>query len=192
MIVANAIGILAHFPQYKEAPRIRQVQEEVINKEIPWGYFDGAAQGNPTLCGGGAALYFSDQNYITYKEGLGEGTNNFAELRALRLLITKAMEWCCRSLQIFKDSMIIINWENGIQRCHIIKLLPFPEEIFLFEQHFDSLTITHVYRERNRLADSLSKEGVQLQAGHIFSERILRDPEGFYHRPYHEEQIVEE
>ena len=137
------------------------------------------------------ALFFSDENYITYKEGLGEGTNNFAELRDLRLLMIKAMEWGCRSLQIFGDSMIIINWENGIQRCHIIRLLPFLEDIFLFKQHFDSLSITHVYRERNKMDETLSKEGAQLQTGKIILERMLRDPVGFYHRPYHEDHAVE-
>ena len=85
VLEAKAIGIIVHFPQLKAIPSICLIRQEQINKEISWGYLDGAAQGNPTLCGGGVSLFFSDQNYITYKEGLGEGTNNFAELRALRL-----------------------------------------------------------------------------------------------------------
>lgn len=86
MLEAKAIGIIVHFPQLKAIPSIFLIRQEQINKEIPWGYLDGGAQGNPTLCGGGGvALFFSDQNYINYKEGLGEGTSNFAELRALRL-----------------------------------------------------------------------------------------------------------
>ena len=86
------------------------------------------------------------------------------------------MEWGCRTLKIFGDSMIIIKWDNGIQRCHIIRLLPILEEIFLFKHHFDSLSITHVYRERNRLDDKLSKDGAQLQEGQIIIERNIRDP----------------
>ena len=74
----------------------------------------------------------------------------------------KAMEWGCRPLQIFGDSMIIINLENGIQRCHIIRLLPFLENIFSFKQHLHSLSITHVYRDRNRMDETLSKEEAPL------------------------------
>lgn len=105
------------------------------------------------------AIFFNDQNFITFKEAMGEGTNNFAKFIVLSSLLSKAIERGCRSLQIFGDSMMVINWENGTQRCHIMRLLPFMEEIFLFKQHFDFLSITHVYRERNWLVDALSKEG---------------------------------
>lgn len=83
--------------------------QESINLEIPLGYFDGDVGENPSLCGGGVVLFFNIQNYITFKEGLGLGTNNFIELCALRLLITKVLEWAVRNLQIFGDSKIIIN-----------------------------------------------------------------------------------
>ena len=58
-------------------------------------------------------MFFNLHNYITFKEGLGLGSNNFAELSALRLLMTKALEWDVRNLQIFGDSKIIINLANG-------------------------------------------------------------------------------
>lgn len=52
----------------------------------------GATRGEPICCGGGAVLHFNLHNYVTFKEGFGEGTNNFAELSALRLLLTKALD----------------------------------------------------------------------------------------------------
>lgn len=76
--------------------------------------------------------------------------------------MTKDMEWGVHMLQIFGDSKIIINWENGFQRCHIIRLMPLLEEVMLLKQHFDYISFTHVYRERNIIVDKLSKEGVQL------------------------------
>lgn len=92
-------------------------------------------------------------------EGLGAGTNSYAELCALRLLLLKPIVEGCSALQIFGDSMIVINWATGILRCRNIRLLPILEEILLLKQHFDFISITHVYRERNRLANKLSKEG---------------------------------
>lgn len=94
---------------------MRPIEEELINQVMPWGFFDGAAGGVPDRCGGGAVLYFDMQNYLFFKAGFGEGSNNFVELRALRFLLSKALEWGVWSTQIFGDSMIIIIWENGIR-----------------------------------------------------------------------------
>ena len=86
-----------------------------------------------------------------------------------------------RNLQIFGDSKIVINWANGYQRCHIIRLIPLLEEILVLKQHFDFISITCVYRERNNLANKLSKEGTQLQEG--------KDSRDFYHRPFHKDVV---
>lgn len=99
------------------------------------------------------------QNYVTFKEGFDEGTNNFAKLSALRLLLTKALEWGVNQLQIFRDSKIIINWANGFQHCHIVRLMPLLEEVLNLKQHFDFISLTHVYKEINSLADRLPRRG---------------------------------
>ena len=148
---------------------------------MPWGLFDGAAGGDPIRCVGGAALYFNAQNYLLFKARFGEGSNNFVELNALRLLLTKALEWGVQSIQIFGDFEIIINWENGIKRCHILRLMPLLDEVLLLKLHFDYISFTHVYRERSSLVDRLSKEGAQLQEGEDSTECFLRDPGGYYH-----------
>lgn len=118
MVAANAIGILAHFPQQKDCLPICPIHPKVINKYLPWDYSDGSAQGTPTICDCGVVLYLKEQNWISFKEGLGEGTNKYAELRALSLLLSKETNFCCSSLQVFGDSTTIINWENGIRQCH--------------------------------------------------------------------------
>jgi hypothetical protein len=60
------------------------------------------------------------------------------------------------------------------------------EDIVVLKKHFDSLSITHVFRERNRLADKLSKEGMQIQERKGITKSFLRDPGGLYHKPFHE------
>jgi ribonuclease HI len=118
----------------------------------------GAASADQLLCGGGGCLYFSNSHHYTLKAGLGAGTNNYSELMALKLLLLFVVEQGCQSLQVFGDSLIIINWENGVHRCHISRLVPILEDVIRIKSLFDSISFTHIYRERNQLADELSKE----------------------------------
>ena len=50
--------------------------------------------------------------------GLGIGTNNFAELLALNLLLQIAGEKGIHNLQIFGDSKNVINWTLKQQSSH--------------------------------------------------------------------------
>ena len=68
------------------------ITSEQIDKAVPWGYFDGSAAGSPHICGARGILYISDEHFFTFSVGLGLGTNNFAELFALKLLIILALK----------------------------------------------------------------------------------------------------
>jgi ribonuclease HI len=120
---------------------------------------------------------------------LGAGTNNYSKLIALKLLLLFAIEKGCRALQVFGDSLVIINWANGIHRCKISHLLPLHEDVLRIKSLFDNISFSHIYRERNQLADRLSKEAMQLAYGlwHV-SEHTLDGAQGYYHRPFHENQ----
>ena len=65
----------------------------------------------------GGMLYISDEHYFSFKASLGIGTNNYAELCALKLLFTLARENHISKIQIFGDSQLVINWANGKFRC---------------------------------------------------------------------------
>ena len=47
--------------------------------------------------------------------GLGNRTNNFVELLAMKLLLHLAKEKGINTLQIFGDSMLAINWARKSQ-----------------------------------------------------------------------------
>jgi ribonuclease HI len=112
----------------------RDVREETPDLSIPWAYFDGASPSDQRNCGGGGCLYLSQSHYFFLKEGLGAGTNNYSELLALKLLLLFAIEKGCRALQVFGDSLVIINWANGIHRCQISRLLPLLEDVLLYQK----------------------------------------------------------
>lgn len=86
-----------------------------MDKSKPWGYFDGSIEGDPPICGCGDILFYIDSHYIKLKGGQGEGSKNFTELMVLKHLFLVVVENGCRAIQIFGDSMTIINWTLGIQ-----------------------------------------------------------------------------
>ena len=100
----------------------------------------------------------------------------------LKILLLAAIEKNCRSLFVFGDSMLAINWTNGTQRCHKTKLTPIVAEIIQLTSLFDSINIAHVYRDWNQIANRLSKEAVLLQPrqAHIACFCDV-DGGGFYH-----------
>ena len=97
--------------------------------------------------------------------GLGIGSNNYAELMDLNLLLCFAIEKNCKRIQIFGDSLVILNWINKNQRCRNLSLSTLFEESIRLLSNFDSITCKHVYRERNEEVDKLSKAGLNLEMG---------------------------
>ena len=90
--MAQIAAIIQHFRAPEQIPKIRPVREELIDKDIPWGYFDGASQAHQLNCGGGGVLYKSEDHFFHFSAGLGRGSNNYAELMALRLLLLFALK----------------------------------------------------------------------------------------------------
>jgi ribonuclease HI len=58
----------------------------------PWGFFDGASQGHPPMCGVGVVLFFNQSHYIHIRYAPGRGTNNRVEFIALWTLLNVAKE----------------------------------------------------------------------------------------------------
>jgi ribonuclease HI len=73
--------------------------------------------------------------------GLGKGTNNYVELMALLLLLKFSIEQGLHSIQLFGDSMNVINGLQKIQSCHNIILQPILEEISTILDSFDTFVI---------------------------------------------------
>ena len=136
---------------------------------------------------GGGGLYKIESLSFFFSASLGSGTNNFVELMSLILLILFVLEQGCLSLQVFGDSMLVIDWANEVRQCHVMRLLPILEEVLLLKHHFNTISFTHVFRERNRVADRLSKEATQLDYGTWRIQIFARTGAySYYHRPFHE------
>ena len=108
---SNACAFLSTFPHHIRATRQKEVLVVELDKSKPWGFFDGAAHNN--VCGGGALLYLSETHLFELSTGLGEGSNNFAEIMSLKLLLVFAAEKGVKTLHFMGDSLNVINWING-------------------------------------------------------------------------------
>ena len=80
----------------------------------------------------------------------------------LKLLLCFAIERNCKKLEVFGDSMVVINWINKTQRCRNSSLDTLYEEVNRILTNFESISFKHVYREWNMEADKLSKAGLNL------------------------------
>lgn len=123
-------------------------------------YTDGGARNNPGPAGIGIVIKNENGETIkTYKEYIGEKTNNQAEyealLRALELVKGEA-----EKLEIFLDSQLVVNQAKSIYRAKNgdIKNLLF--KLRILEQNFKEVQYNLIPREQNREADKLVNRAI--------------------------------
>lgn len=146
LIAANFVAIANHVVVIQKLPQARFLVQEAIDKSFPWGYFDGATQGEPIVCGAWALLYLDEGHFFRLRWGLGEGTNNKVELLDLYMLLIFAYENGVQRIQIFGDLMFIINWIKQTQWCHNIYLNPILEEAAQLKTTFNQISFTHIFQ----------------------------------------------
>eukprot|EP00253_Pinus_taeda_P015506 PITA_15506 len=84
-IAIQSSAIFLSIPEPEESRKKSQIREEHIRPNIPWAYFDGASQDN--TAGAGLVIHINESHTISASVGIGPGTNNFAELTALKFLL---------------------------------------------------------------------------------------------------------
>jgi ribonuclease HI len=84
---------------------------------------------------------------------------------ALKLVLTLAQEQGISQIQIYGDSLLVIQWMKGEFNLCNFTLQPLFHDILLLKSTFSHISFTHVYRDRNNEANMLSKDGVALENG---------------------------
>ena len=82
----------------------------------------------------------------------------------------------------------MINWFNAQAHCYTHTLIALLREVHVLKLLFDFISVHHIYKARNKVADKLSKEASELIWGtwHITEfngSQIFR----FFHRPFIED-----
>nr|XP_010315780.1 uncharacterized protein LOC104644285 [Solanum lycopersicum] len=118
---------------------------------------DGSAINNPGKMGvGGILRDKSDRLVMALTTPLGEGTNNKAELEAVILGLTWALELGYKNIILELVSQLVVHWilKEAAPQWSIITQLGRLQNLISQTQNFKCL---HVFREANWVADALSK-----------------------------------
>ncbi len=119
-------------------------------------YTDGVSRGNPGPSASGFVLIDMKDNIISeHGVYLGITTNNQAEYQALKLSLDAAQALGARELNVYMDSLLIVNQMLGKFKVKNMDLLPIYEAIKEQIKGFKRVSFTHVPRELNKLADAM-------------------------------------
>lgn len=124
-------------------------------------YTDGGARGNPGPAGIGVAIYDEKKKLLaTYKNYIGEATNNQAEYQAVILALEKALEMEAKQIDFKLDSELAVKQLRGEYKVKNEQLASLVRDVFQLSNKFESINYSHVPREQNKLADKLVNEAI--------------------------------
>lgn len=130
-------------------------------------YADGGSRGNPGPSASGYVV-LDDNNKILVDKGLylGVTTNNQAEYTALKLAMEESLKLGARELDVYMDSLLVINQMKGVFKVRNRDLWPIHDAIKKMTQQFKKVTFQHVPRELNKLADAAVNRALDDELNH--------------------------
>jgi ribonuclease HI len=129
-------------------------------------FFDDASKGNPGTAGAGGIIYSHDGSHVdSFSWGLGQSTNNQAEILGLLKGCQIAQEYENKALQVFGDSEILIKIVNSKEHFANPALNKTLQRLWGSLQSFASFDIYHILRNSNKEADKKANEGCNLPQG---------------------------
>lgn len=153
---ARRVDQLLAVPETKPVKTVKQIKM----------YADGGSRGNPGPSAAGYALMDMDDTII-FKSGvyLGITTNNQAEYQALKYGLEEAKKLGAREVDVYMDSLLVVNQMKGIFKVKNRDLWPIHEAIKALAATFKNVRYTHVPRELNKLADAEVNETLDAELG---------------------------
>ena len=129
-------------------------------------FFDGASKGNPGKAEAGGVIYSSNgTRKDSFSWGLGQRTNNQAEILVLLKACQIARENGIKEIQIFGDSEILIktlNTNDQFKNSIINKVLQRLRRVL---QDFSSPCFFHILCGSNKEVDAKANMGCQMPSG---------------------------
>lgn len=116
-------------------------------------YFDGASRGNPGLAASACVLVSDTIGTKTNAKYIGHKTNNYAEYRALIMGLHLALNTSHSELQVFGDSLLVINQVTGKWRVRHPSMLELWTETMTLVKQFNHISLTFIPRKKNKVAD---------------------------------------
>ena len=122
-------------------------------------FTDGGSRGNPGPSASGYVV-LDMKDHLMYEGGvyLGITTNNQAEYRALKIGLEEAKRRGAKIVNVFMDSMLVVNQMKGLYKIKNADIIPVQKDISELARSFERVTYTYIPRELNKLADSMVNE----------------------------------
>ncbi len=150
-----ALKDIKEFPDTEEVKAESVKSPEQYKKRVKL-YADGGSRGNPGPSAGGFVLFdVNDAVLMESSKFLGITTNNQAEYHALKGGIEAAAKLNLQEVDVYMDSMLVVNQMKGLYKIRNRDLWPIYEAIKTLLPRFKKVTFTHVPRALNKHADSL-------------------------------------
>jgi ribonuclease HI len=151
---------------FRRIPGIRSLSKIKV-------FTDGASRGNPGHSGIGVTVYDENDFIIeTYKEYLGEGTNNQAEYKALikSLEVVKKLiadgETEFDEIEFYSDSELMVNQVNFDYRIKEPDLALLNNKFHVMIKKLDKpFSIFYIERAKNKNSDRLANIAIDTKLG---------------------------
>jgi ribonuclease HI len=124
--------------------------------------FDGCSKGNPGPAGIGAVISKLGSEEWCGCQFIGKKTNNQSEYSALILGLNEAISRNIKQLQVYGDSLLVINQVTGQFKVKNVLLQDLYKEAMDLIAKFDYIEFKHVYRQFNKRADQLSNLALEV------------------------------
>jgi ribonuclease HI len=129
-------------------------------------YTDGGARGNPGPAGYGVHILDADGNTLAELVGpLGRTTNNVAEYSGLIAALQWTVDHGHRRLRVRMDSELVIKQMRGEYKVKHATMQELHADAKRLIAKLDQVTLEHVRREQNKVADGLSNQAMDIVEG---------------------------
>ena len=122
-------------------------------------YIDGAADLHSKTAGIGGVIYNSNKEIFSFSEYLHDATNNEAEYKALILGLKSLLKLKLLNPIIYSDSELVVKQVNGEYRVKNDRMKLLHNEVISLLSNFETWSLIHVLRDKNKVADKLANEG---------------------------------
>lgn len=128
-------------------------------------FVDGAADLHKKTAGIGGAFFRKGMEIYSFAEYLSDATNNQAEYTALCKALEIAAQFDVKSVRVSSDSQLMVRQLTGEYRVKHANMKPLYERAKQLAGKFEKIEFVHISRNLNKLADKLSKIGMNQTNG---------------------------
>ncbi len=126
-------------------------------------FVDGAADLHTKTAGIGGVFYRNGDELFSFSEFIGSATNNEAEYKSLIRGLEESHNLNILNINIFADSELVVKQINGDYKVKNERMQILNRKVISLLKNFSSWSISHIPREKNSIADKLSKDGMRIK-----------------------------